>query len=693
MGASAHDDARSSATRRMLEARSIAVVGASERPGSFGDRLTTEALRSEGGPRVHLVHPKYEVVHGRPCVPSLADLDDPVDLVLLGVPDSVLVDQLTLASERGDGGAVVFGSAAGLGGPLRAAAARGAMALCGAGCMGFVNPSRGVRAIGYLERADLTPGPIALVTHSGSVFSALLRTHRRLEYSLAVSAGQELVTSASDYLAYALELDETRVVGLFLETLRDPGLLRAGLAEAAARDIPVVALTVGGSPTGRQMVTAHSGALAGDDAAWEALFSAYGAHRVRDLDEFADTLELFAVGRRITGTRPGLGVATLHDSGGERALMADAAEAVGLPFAALSDDTRARLSPLLADGLEATNPLDVWGTGADTEALFTGCMQALADDPAVGVVALAIDLVEEYDHDEAYPRSMEAMLGHTDKPLVVMSHVANAVDQRTAARLRAVGVPVLEGTYSGAVALRHLLAHAARPPAPEPPVVDVERAARWRARLGQGPLDGVETSELLADYGIAVAPVRRAASLDAALAAADEVGYPLVLKTDEAGIDHKWDVGGVRLGLADADAVRAAYDDLATRLGPRVVVQHQVAGDVELALGVVRDPMLGPVVLLAAGGTLIEVVEQRRVVLPSVSREHAEALIDGLPVVARLLAGVRGRPACDRAAVVDAVVALAQLAVELGDTLAAVDVNPLICTPDGAVAVDGLALA
>ena len=210
----------------MLEARSVAVVGASDRPDSFGLRLTTEALRSPGPEAVHLVHPSRREVLGRTCVPSLADLPGAVDLVLLGVPDAVVPEQLELARMRGDGGAVVFGSAAGRAEQIVAAA--GDLPVCGAGCMGFVNVARGVRAIGYLERDPLPNGPIAVVTHSGSVFSALLRTHRRLDYSVVVSSGQELVTTGADYLDYALEMPETKVVALLLETMTDPEEDRPG---------------------------------------------------------------------------------------------------------------------------------------------------------------------------------------------------------------------------------------------------------------------------------------------------------------------------------------------------------------------------------------------------------------------------------------------------------------------------------
>jgi acyl-CoA synthetase (NDP forming) len=667
----------------MMRARSVAVVGASDRPGSFGWRVTTEVLRSPGLSRVHLVHPTRREVLGRPCLPSLDDVPEPVDLVLLGIPDAALAPTLEIAAARGDAGAVVYGPAYGVKDDVVAAA--GEMALVGGGCMGFVDLTSGVRAIGYLEREQMAVGSIALVTHSGSVFSAMLRTHRRLDYSVVVSSGQELVCTTADHLAYALSLPETRVVGLVLETMRDAAGLQAGLAEAASRDIPVVALTVGSSVRGQALVDAHSGAIAGSDAGWEALFAAYGVHRCYDLSELTDTLETFAIGRR---PRPsgGRGLATVHDSGAERVLVADVAERLAVRFADLSPATIERLTSLLDPGLEPTNPLDVWGSGADTEDLFGDSLAALADDPDVGAVALAVDLVEEYDGDESFPRALEGLLARTDKPFAVLTNLPSAVDQAAAAELRALGIPVLEGTVSGLRALGHLLATPSRP---RPPVVvDEQRRARW------ADLPGADWSALLDDYGIGSPRSSVASTRDAAVAAAEATGYPVVLKTAEDEIHHKTEADGVRLGLGDRDAVGAAYDDLAARLGPRVLVQSQLSG-VEVALGIVRDPLLGPLVVAAAGGTLVELVAERAVALPPLDRETARELVSGLRV-ARLLDGYRGSPPADVEALVDVVVALGQLAVELGDRLEGVDLNPVLVAPAtsglGALVVDALIL-
>jgi acyl-CoA synthetase (NDP forming) len=724
----------------LLAAQSVALVGASPRPGSFGARMVEEVTRSPSRPAVHLVNPRYAEIGGMPCAPSLASLPEPVDLVLLAVPDAALEEQLTLAAGRGDRAAVIFGNAhedpavAGGGPGLRerlAGIARGAgMAVCGAGCMGFVNVSQGLRAIGYTEASPLKVGPVALVTHSGSVFSALLRARRGVAFSLAVSSGQELVTTTPAYLEYALELPETRVVGLVLEAMRDAGRLRAALGRAADRDIPVVLLTVGGSAAGQAMVAAHSGALAAADGGWEALCRAHGVHRVRDLAELADTLELFAIGRRPragagagapqgagaavppgagvgvgaphgaaaggppgAGAKAGAGIATVHDSGLERAHVVDLADHLGVPFARIGPGTTAALAGLLDPGLVPGNPLDVWGTGADTRELFAGALTALAGDPAVAAVALAVDLVPELDGDQSYPLALLDTAARTDVPLAVLASLPSAIDPDAAGRLRAAGIPVLEGTRTGLLALRHLLDQTGRPTAgpTRPPALDIERQRRGRDLLASGQAGGAALLGLLAEYGLSVARAEAAADAAGALAAAASIGYPVVLKTDEPGIAHKSDAGGVLLGIADPAGLAAGYADLAARLGPRVLVSQAVPAGVELALGVVTDPGLGPLVIVGAGGVLVEILGDRAVALPPVDTGQAAGLLAGLRVSA-LLAGARGAPPADLAAVTRAVAGLSQLACELGADLAALDVNPLICGPHGAVAVDALAI-
>ena len=717
----------------MLEATSIALVGASPRPGSFGQRMIAEVARSPARPDIYLVNPRYRQIGERHCYPSLADLPGPADLVLLGVPDAALEQQLSLAAGRGDAAAVIFGNAHEdplPGQPyLRerlAAIARGAgMQLCGAGCMGFVNVARGLRAIGYVEPEQLPAGPVALVTHSGSVFSAMLRSRRAIGFTVVVSSGQELVTTAAAYLEYALGLPETRVLALVLEAMREPDRLRSVLAAAAARDIPVVLLTVGSSSAGRAMVAAHSGALAAQDGGWEALTDAYGVHRAGDLAELADTLELFAIGRRgRPGRAAGTGIATVHDSGLERAHTADLAEELGVPYAAIGEPTLARLAAVLDPGLQPANPLDVWGTGGDAERQLADSLGALADDPAVAAVALAVDLIREFDGDRSYPGAVLAAAARTAKPVAVLAGLASAVDQDAAAELRQAGIPVLEGTRTGLLALRHLLDHASRadratpassvPPGHDQAAADLAghdqaaaglagrgrrrswppdeaRRARGIALLASGQAAGAPLLSLLREYGIAAARSDPAADIDAALAAAASIGYPVVLKTAEPEILHKSDAGGVILGVRGPAELAAAYRDLSARLGPRVLVCESVPPGTELSLGVARDADLGPLIVVGAGGVLVELLADRAVALPPVDEDQATRMIGRLRA-GRLLAGVRGAPPADSDAVIRAITGLSALAAELGGELEALDVNPLICGPAGAVAVDALAI-
>jgi acyl-CoA synthetase (NDP forming) len=703
----------------MLEARSVALVGASPRPGSLGERMIIEVARSPARPRTFLVNPRHREINGAPCYRSLDDLPGPVDLVLLGVPDAALEIQLATAAARGDRAAVIFGSAfdvpgqpPGLRDRLAGIARPAGMALCGAGCMGFVNVAHGLRAVGYLEPDPLPAGSVALVSHSGSVFSALLRARRGFGYSLAVSAGQELVTTAADYTSYALRQPETKVLALVLEAIRDAPALRAVLADAATAGVPVVLITAGASGPGRALVAAHSGALAAADGAWEALADAHGVHRVRDLAELTDTLELFALARsprkalspqKHHGPRqphPRQGIATVHDSGLERAHVADLAAELNVPFADLAEATRARLARVLDPGLTPANPLDVWGTGRDTEAQLTEALAALAADAAVDVVAFAIDLVPEFDGDRSYESAVLSASSMAEKTLAILANLGASIDPPTAARVRKAGVPVLEGTRSGLLALRHWLTHLSNlsqdlpshTGTTVPAVADPRRRERWLRALAAGPLDGATHLNLLSDYCIPVVRARRAASTAGALDAARVLGYPVVLKTDDPGIRHKSDVRGVVTGLADSAALTDAYADLAVRLGPRVLVYETAAPGVELSLGLARDPALGPLVVVAAGGVLVEVLADHAVALPPVDHAGAYRLLGRLRA-GRLLDGVRGAQPADRNAIADAIVALSTLAAELGDALEALDINPLICGPSGALAVDALAIA
>ena len=467
----------------------------------------------------------------------------------------------------------------------------------------------------------------------------------------------------------------------------------AALAKAAERGVPVFALKVGRTEGSKQMVVAHSGALAGEHGAYEAVFDAYGVHECRDLEEMADAIELFSSPRRVSG---GTGIASLHDSGGERALFVDLATDLGIPLAKISDETRERIDAVLDPGLVAENPLDAWGTGIDADRIYRESFQALHDDPDTAVVAFVVDLTRQgQPYDEGYLQVARDVWEATTKPFCVISNLPATIAKDEVGMLRGAGIPVLEGTVTGLRALTHLLDDASareRPTAVSPPGSPAGIEGEWRRRFAEATdLSESAALGLLYAYDITVVDTLPARSPDEAERAAERIGYPVAVKTAVPGISHKSDVGGVRLGVVDPLELREAYRDLAERLGPDVTIAAMAPPGVEVALGVVRDPTFGPLVVVAAGGVLVELIHDRKLALPPIDEDAARRLIDGL-AMRPLLDGVRGAPPSDVDALARAVSRLSVLAVELGDVIAELDVNPVIVSPSGCVAVDALVI-
>jgi acyl-CoA synthetase (NDP forming) len=690
------------ALERMLEARSVAVVGASVKAGSLGAQMMAELRRGGFDGAVYPVNPGYDEVDGYPCFASIGDVPEPVDLAILGVANARVERAMREAASAGAASALTFSSlfeeqpkepgSPSLATRVAAIAREHGMAFCGGNGMGFLNVEARLRATGFPTPDDLRSGPVSFLSHSGSAFAAFAFNDRQIGFNLIVSSGQEIVTTMAAYMEYALDLASTRVLALLLETVRDPDRFVGALRLADERNVSVVALKVGRTERSKSMVTAHSGALAGEHGAYEALFDAFGVHEVRSLDEMADTVELLACPRRVAG---GDGIATVHDSGGERALFVDLANDAGVPFATISDATRRGLGDTLDPGLDAENPLDAWGTGIDADRIFRESLQRLHDDPSTSAVALVVDLTRQGEpYDEGYVQVARDVFASTTKPFCLLSNLTSAVAVEEAAILRGAGIPVLEGTAGGLRALGHLLAerrHLERPEVrPQVPVPDDVREG-WRQVLAERPIGEAEALRLLADYGIPTVDARAASSLDEARDVAAALGYPVALKTAAPGIAHKTEADGVRLRIVNESELEEAYADVSSRLGPDVTVARMAPEGVEVAFGVVRDPQFGPLVLAAAGGILVEVLNDRSLVMPPLDEVRARVLIGGL-AIARLLEEARGRPAADVEAVARALARLSVLALDLGDLFEALDVNPVIVSPDGCLAVDALVI-
>ncbi len=685
----------------LLSPRSIAFVGASVRPNAPGNDMMRMIRRGGFAGLVHAVNPGHREIEGYPCVPGLADLPAAPDLVVLSVRNERLEETLGGAIARGAKAAVVFASGVlpgerddPLARRLARAAAEAALPVCGPNCMGFYNDLDRVWVCGFPSPRQPAPGGIAFIAHSGSVFGALAHNDPRLRFALAVSPGGEATATVADYIAYAVERPEVRVVGLFIETARDPERFALALEQAAERGVPVVALKVGRTAAAAAAALTHTGALAGSDLGYDALFDRYGVVRVETLDELAATLLLLSTGRRVGRG----GLVAIGDSGGERELLIDLADRAGVPFAAISNETRASIAARLEPGLEAANPLDAWGTGADFVATFTNGLGDLLADPEAALGLFSADIRDGYYLHRGFADAALAAASESDKIVAVATNYTQVRHDALALELTLAGIPVLDGTANALAAVRGALSYRdfrARPddPPPMPPAARAadRQAARARLREAAGPLDEAASLSLLEAWGLPAIPHVVVESPAEARLAGAKLGYPVACKTATSGILHKSDDGGVRLDLANDEALLEAYRDLAGRLGPRALIAPMAKRGVELSLGMIRDPQFGPIVVVGAGGVLIELIDDRRAALAPFGRATACRLLDGLKI-RRLLDGYRGIAAVDIDSLADIVALFSVLAADLADLVAEIDINPLIAGRD-IVALDALVIA
>jgi acyl-CoA synthetase (NDP forming) len=679
----------------LLRPRSVALLGASPKPDTVGSGMIEAATAGSSDRRVYLVNPAYKEIDGRVCYPDLASLPETVELVVIGVANHRAEAAMRDAAAHGARAAVMFGSAylendaaPPLTERLAAIARENGMSLCGANCMGFYHLGADFRVCGFPPPAWMAPGPLALITHSGTVFSSLCHTDRRLRFGLAVSAGQELVTTAADYLDFALAQDEIRCVGLFLETVRDPKGFVAALETARRRKVPVVALKVGRTDASAAMAASHSGALAGNHAAYRALFKRHGVIEVDNLDDFANALRLFSSGRPLAKG----GLASMHDSGGLRELMVDLAEETGVPFGAISEATKAKLAARLDYGLDPANPLDAWGTGHDYEAAFADLMTTLMadDDTAIGV--FCAEMRDGYYLMDGYARAMQEAYRRGAKPVIFSTNVGSGGAGELPARLTAEGQPVLSGIASTLRVIGKAMAHRdwlARDIAEAAPAPSGLRQ-KWASRLATAtPLTEAESLTLLADYGVPTIPFIEVDRLEAAQGAALRFGWPVALKTAMPGILHKSDAGGVYLNIGNMAELNRAYADLAGRLGLRALVMPMAKKGVELAFGGLIDPQFGAVAMIGAGGTLIELLDDRQLALAPFDAAAAGRDIAALRM-SRLLDGYRGAAAADRWKLAEAFSRFSIMLHDLAGLIAECDLNPVIASAEGCLAVDAL---
>ena len=658
--------------RPLLFPRSVAVVGASPRHA----RIVEEVVRS--GIPAWGVHPTRDEVLGLRCFPSVADLPEQPELAALLVGHERIEEAFREALAAGVRAFFLpgLGNEAGAAGPEVAeriaerARAEDAL-LLGPNCMGVAAPEEVSLWIGTVPDT-FRAGRVSVVSQSGSIAEALLGIGPRVGFRSVVSSGGEAVTDAADILGLFAKDEGTGAIGLFLETVRRPAEFVLALEGCAEAGKPVVCLKVGRSQAAARAALAHTGAVVGSERAFSALLRRHGAVEVDDFTALVETLEVLGRARRPRGKR----IAAISESGGEGALLADQGEAAGIPFEPLPDSVTSELTARFPNYRAPGNPLDAWAID-EAEAVFPRSIEVLVGSGAFDIVIAQADQsqfrgAEEHEWCFMIVKALaEATVGTDTFPAVT---TVSAVDPRPEVAEYALehDVALLRGPRD---AMRALAAAASlRPASGQPePRAPVELADL----LQEGPLPEFESALVLERYGVPLAPRRRAASPEEAAEAAAELGFPVVVKVD--GPAHKAAQNGVVLGLGDEDGVRGATQ----RLGGRVLVASQAEGGAEAFCGMTRDPDFGPVLAVGLGGRAVESLSLAAVSLAPLGEEDARQLVAEAP-------GLEASPAAQEA-LAATLVALGRLAVD-HPRIAAVDVNPLILSADGAVAVDALVI-
>lgn len=681
----------------LLRPESIAVVGATRREGTVGNVVIRNLLKGGFPGRIYAVNPRYPDVEGVGCYPALEDLPGAVDQVIFAVSDERIESALAEALKRGVGSCVIYSSLVLAGDsdpPLRervAARIRAAgIPVCGANGMGYYNFRDHVWACGFETCAHRPPGNISLISQSGSGMSGILDVDERMDFNFAVSTGQELAVSMEDYLDWTLEQPETRVVGLFLESVRHPDRFRAALEKANARRIPVVAIKVGRTELAARLTVSHCGALAGTDSVYDAIFERYGVQRVADMDELSNALIMFAQPHPVGAG----GLVSLHDSGGERQLLIDLADRHRVTLAKINDSTRRRLEQLLDPGLPPVNPLDAWSTGGpDYNRVMEDSFAALMADPGAALGAVIHDRAPGGEIHPAYIDYLRKGHAASGKPAFLVSARQGTGSDPLAIESTREGFPVLDGVPAFLEGVRCLMQYREFLGRRSPVAASLPAAARdpWRKKLRPGTtLGDADALEFIGDLGIPAVEVLRVADERALNSLLPRLEFPLVLKTAVPGVVHKSDNGGVILNIETAEDLVASYRKMAGRLGPQATISPMVTEyGVEMILGMNRDPQFGPVIVMGIGGIHAELLNDVVTAIPPIDADTAERLLDRL-TLRKLLDGARGCPPVDTGAFCTVVERFSALAVEFADLIAEIDLNPVIVLAKGCLAVDGL---
>ena len=692
---------------RLLRPRSVAIVGASDKPGALGASVLANLERNGFSGDIHLINPKRAEIDGRPCLPSVDALPEGVDAAVLAIPRAAVLDTVKALTARNVGAAVIFSAGFAEGGEEGLAeqraigriAAESGMVVEGPNCLGMTN---------FIDRVPLTfvetdavplddrPG-IGVVSQSGAMACVLCTTlaSRDLGLSFSISTGNEAASGVEDYVDYLLEDDSTRVIAMIVEQFRKPQRFLAAARRARALGKAIILLHPGRSAAARKSAATHTGAMAGDYQVMRVKVERAGVILAETLEELGDVAEIALR----CPTIPAGGVAVLGESGAFKALTLDLCDTIGLDLPQVDDGNAPALRAALPDFVPVSNPLDLTAQGLVDPDMYRRTLAALFTDDRFGSIVAGIIQTDPVTVGIKLPPILRAMSElRPDKPIIFAGLDEGApVPSHYVDQLRALGIPYFPSTERAFRALKRLNDQARRD------FSEASCAPLHAAGLAghSGVIPEYRSKAILAPLGIPFPKGAFCTSIGEAVNAAEAVGYPVAIKAQSAALSHKSDAGGVVLNLANADELRTGWDRLYANVSAHdaaiildgVLLEGMGERGVELIIGAKNDPDWGPVILCGFGGVTAEILQDVRLITPGLSLKAITAELHHLKQ-APILRGFRGSPALD-------VEAAAQIIHTLGRILLSepsireIDLNPVIIYPEGegAIALDALMLA
>lgn len=669
---------------KLLRPKSVAVIGASDKPG-FGLSTCENLIRSHRQEDIFFVHPKRESVLGKKCYKSIADLPQQVDMCIILLNKSLVISTLEQAAACGCKAAIVYASGYGETGDkeaekeLRETAERLDMAVMGVNCAGYISNNDDLFPFGMIVKRDARPGNIAIISQSGKICLNMMQVDY-MNFSYLISAGNCSCIMVEDYISYLIDDPGTKVIGLYLEGVKDPEKFADVLRRAAEIRKPIVILKVGRSEAGSRVASSHTGSLSGSDKAFDALCRKFGIIRVDDIEELVQMCHMLSVMPELPAIPT---ISAMCLSGGETGVCADVGTLNGLEYPAFTEETLTKLTELLPDYASPANPLDMTATLSHDGPKYAEVIKAIMQDPNVGMVLCGQTVLpHQSEEDVIYPMSDGMVIAANEriKPVAVINFFNCDRDPVIRAKLEKAGVALLPAPGTAFKLLRHLMDMVKYKPEEK----TLTLAVPHPAANGRVALSEYDSKMELQDFGVKVPYSEVVKSEEQLERVCCEVSYPCVAKIESADILHKSDIGGVKLNLNNAMELREAYREVLKNAAERapeakingVLVQPMLPKGVEVILGVNVDPQFGPMVLCGLGGVFVEVFKDVALYPAPLNKGEAMDMLRSLKGY-KMLTGYRGGEKCDVDALADLMVQVSEYAVANRDTLCEMDLNPV----------------